>query len=128
MGEGGGAVEPCAAALRAPRGGGRAAQGYQGPASVAQRPRPVPRTIDHLDFTYQSAGRLAMLARYLSPDLVTEGRCLILRGETGHGKTHLAAAIAYRAFDAFHRGARHPRRQCKWPYFRCGRQAERLVP
>src|SRR5439155_2467487 len=37
-------------------------------------------------------------------DFVTEGRCLILTGKPGRGKTHLAVAIAYRAiqngFDA----------------------------
>lgn len=65
---------------------------------------PFLKTIDDFDFTYQSTLRLAMLGSYLSPDFVTEGRCLILRGETGRGKTHLAIAIAYRAiqngFDA----------------------------
>jgi IstB-like ATP binding protein len=39
-----------------------------------------------------------------APDFVTEGRCLILTGKPGRGKTHLAVAIAYRAiqngFDA----------------------------
>jgi len=39
-----------------------------------------------------------------SPDFITEGRCLILCGKPGRGKTHLAVAIAYRAiqngFDA----------------------------
>lgn len=65
---------------------------------------PYLKTIDDFDFTYQSTLRLSMLGSYLSPDFVTEGRCLILRGETGRGKTHLAIAIAYRAiqngFDA----------------------------
>jgi DNA replication protein DnaC len=65
---------------------------------------PFLKTIDEFDFTYQSTLRLAMLGSYLSPDLVTDGRCLILTGKTGRGKTHLAIAIAYRAiqngFDA----------------------------
>jgi len=65
---------------------------------------PFLKTIDDFDFTFQSTLRLTMLGSYLSPDFVTEGRCLILRGETGRGKTHLAIAIAYRAiqngFDA----------------------------
>ena len=45
-----------------------------------------------------------MLGSALAPDFVTEGRCLILLGKPGRGKTHLAVAIAYRAiqngFDA----------------------------
>jgi DNA replication protein DnaC len=36
---------------------------------------------------------------------VTEGRCLILYGKPGRGRTHLAVALAYRAiqngFDAY---------------------------
>ena len=65
---------------------------------------PFLKTIDDFDFTFQSTLRLAMLGSYLSPDFVTEGNNLILRGEAGRGKTHLAIAIAYRAiqngFDA----------------------------
>lgn len=65
---------------------------------------PFLKTVDDFDFTYQSTLRLALLGSALSPDFVTEGRCLILRGKPGRGKTHLAVAIAYRAiqngFDA----------------------------
>jgi DNA replication protein DnaC len=65
---------------------------------------PFLKTVDDFDFTYQSTLRLALLGSALSPDFVTEGRCLILRGRPGRGKTHLAVAIAYRAiqngFDA----------------------------
>src|SRR5262249_10540003 len=57
------------------------------------------------DFTYQSSVRLALLGSALSPDFISEGRCLILVGKPGRGKTHLAVALAYRAiqngFDAF---------------------------
>jgi DNA replication protein DnaC len=60
---------------------------------------PFLKTIDDFDFTYQSTLRLQMLGSALSPDFVTEGRCLILHGKTGRGKTHLAVAIAYRAIQ-----------------------------
>ncbi|MGH7819808.1 MAG: IS21-like element helper ATPase IstB [Candidatus Binatia bacterium] len=66
---------------------------------------PFFKTIDDFDFTYQSTLRLSLLGSALSPDFVTEGRSLILRGKPGRGKTHLAIAIAYRAiqngFEAF---------------------------
>jgi DNA replication protein DnaC len=65
---------------------------------------PFLKTIDDFDFTYQSTLRLSLLGSALSPDFITEGRCLILAGKPGRGKTHLAVAIAYRAiqngFDA----------------------------
>jgi DNA replication protein DnaC len=65
---------------------------------------PFLKTIDDFDFTFQSTVRLALLGSALSPDFVTEGRCLILLGKPGRGKTHLAVALAYRAiqngFDA----------------------------
>jgi DNA replication protein DnaC len=66
---------------------------------------PFFKTIDDFDFTHQSTLRLSLLGSALSPDFITEGRCLILLGKPGRGKTHLAVAIAYRAiqngFDAF---------------------------
>ena len=62
------------------------------------------KTIDEFDFSFQSTVRLQLLGSALSPDFVTEGRCVILSGKPGRGKTHLAVAIAYRAiqngFDA----------------------------
>ena len=60
---------------------------------------PFLKTIDDFDFTYQSTLRLALLGSALSPDFVTEGRTLILQGQPGRGKTHLAVAIAYRAIQ-----------------------------
>ena len=65
---------------------------------------PFFKTIDDFNFTYQSTVRLSLLGSALSPDFITEGRCLILFGKPGRGKTHLAVALAYRAiqngFDA----------------------------
>jgi DNA replication protein DnaC len=60
---------------------------------------PFLKTIDDFNFTYQSTLRLSLLGSALSPDFVTEGRCLILSGKPGRGKTHLAVAIAYRAIQ-----------------------------
>ena len=66
---------------------------------------PFLKTIDDFNFTYQSTLRLALLGSALAPDFITEGRCLILHGKPGRGKTHLAVALAYRAiqngFDAY---------------------------
>jgi DNA replication protein DnaC len=65
---------------------------------------PFLKTVDDFDFTHQSTLRLQMLGSALSPDFVTDGRCLVFLGKSGRGKTHLAVAIAYRAiqngFDA----------------------------
>jgi len=60
---------------------------------------PYLRTIEEFDFTFQTSIRLALLGTYLGPELVTEGRNLILAGKPGTGKTHLAVAIAYRAIQ-----------------------------
>jgi DNA replication protein DnaC len=72
--------------------------------SVKKARFPFLRTIEEFDFTFQSSVRLQLLGSYLGPELVSEGRNLILCGPSGTGKTHLAAAIAYRAiqngFDA----------------------------
>jgi DNA replication protein DnaC len=60
---------------------------------------PFLKTIDDFDFSLQSTLRLALLGTYLGPEIVAEGRCLVLCGKTGRGKTHLAVAIAYRAIQ-----------------------------
>jgi len=60
---------------------------------------PYLRTIEDFDFTFQTSIRLALLGTYLGPELVSEGRSLILAGKPGTGKTHLAVAIAYRAIQ-----------------------------
>ena len=65
---------------------------------------PFLKTVDDYNFTYQSTVKLSLLGSALSPDFVTDGRCLVFSGKPGRGKTHLAVAIAYRAiqngFDA----------------------------
>jgi DNA replication protein DnaC len=67
--------------------------------SVRKARFPFLRTIEEFDFTYQTSVRLQMLGTLLGPELVSEGRCAILSGAPGRGKTHLAVAIAYRAIQ-----------------------------
>jgi DNA replication protein DnaC len=67
--------------------------------SVRKARFPFLRTIEDFDFTFQTSIRLKMLGSFLGPELVTEGRCAVLSGPPGRGKTHLAVAIAYRAIQ-----------------------------
>ena len=67
--------------------------------SVRKAKFPFLRTIEEFDFTFQSSVRLQMLGTLLGPELVSEGRCAILSGPPGRGKTHLGVAIAYRAIQ-----------------------------
>ena len=67
--------------------------------SVRKARFPFLRTIDEFDFAFQSSIRLQLLGSYLGPELVSEGRNLVLYGPSGTGKTHLAIAIAYRAIQ-----------------------------
>lgn len=60
---------------------------------------PFLRAIEEFDFKLQTAVKLSLLGSYLGPELVSEGRCLILGGASGTGKTHLAISIAYRAIQ-----------------------------
>jgi len=60
---------------------------------------PFLRTIEEFDFKLQTSVRQSLLGSYLGPELVAEGRSLILGGRSGRGKTHLAVAIAYRAIQ-----------------------------
>lgn len=73
--------------------------------AVRQAHFPFLKTIDDFDFSLQSSLRLQLLGNYLCPEMVSEGRNVILLGKSGRGKTHLAVAIAYRAiqngFNAF---------------------------
>jgi len=73
--------------------------------AVRQAKVPFLRTIEEYDFQFQTAVRLSLLGSCLGPELVSEGRCLILGGTTGTGKTHISIGIAYRAiqngYDAY---------------------------
>ena len=74
-------------------------QGTRVQRAVRQARFPFLKTVDDFDFSLQSSLRLQLLGSYLSPELVSEGRNLILLGKSGRGKTHLAVAIAYRAIQ-----------------------------
>jgi DNA replication protein DnaC len=67
--------------------------------SVRKAKFPFLRTIEEFDFTFQTSVRLQMLGTLLGPELVSEGRCAVLSGPPGRGKTHLGVAIAYRAIQ-----------------------------
>ena len=67
--------------------------------SVRKAHFPFLRSIEDFDFTFQTSVRLQLLGSYLGPELVSEGRSLILCGPSGTGKSHLAVAIAYRAIE-----------------------------
>src|SRR2546425_12300915 len=67
--------------------------------SVRKARFPFLRTIEEFDFTFQTSVRLQLLGSYLGPELVSEGRSLILCGPSSTGKTHLAIAVAYRAIQ-----------------------------
>lgn len=60
---------------------------------------PFTKTVENFDFVFQSSLRRQQLGPYLGAELVSEGRNLILSGQPGRGKTHLAVAIAYRAIQ-----------------------------
>ena len=60
---------------------------------------PFLKTIEQFDFTLQAAVRRKALGRYLGPELVEDGRSVVLLGRPGRGKTHLAIAIAYKAIQ-----------------------------
>lgn len=60
---------------------------------------PFIKTVEDFDFLFQSTLKRQKLGPYLGPELVSEGRNIILSGPPGRGKTHLAVAIGYRAIQ-----------------------------
>lgn len=60
---------------------------------------PFLKTIDEFDFTFQRSVKKTALGRFFGPELVEDGRSLILLGKPGRGKTHLAIAMAYKAIQ-----------------------------
>jgi DNA replication protein DnaC len=60
---------------------------------------PFLKTIEEFDFEFQRSLKRSMLGRFLGPELVADGRSLVLLGEPGRGKTHLAIALAYKAIQ-----------------------------
>jgi len=60
---------------------------------------PYLKTIEEFDFTFQTSIRRTQLGPFLGPELVSEGRNLILSGGPGRGKTHIAIALAYKAIQ-----------------------------
>lgn len=60
---------------------------------------PFVKTIEEFDFEFQTSVKRQMLGRFLGPELVEGGRALVLLGEPGRGKTHLAIAIAFKAIQ-----------------------------
>ncbi len=50
-------------------------------------------TVETFDFTFQTSIRLSTLGSLLGPEFVSEGRCVVLHGSSGTGKTHLAIAL-----------------------------------
>jgi DNA replication protein DnaC len=60
---------------------------------------PFLKTIAEFDFQFQQSVKRAALGRFLGPELVSEGRNLVLLGRPGRGKTHLAIALAYQAIQ-----------------------------
>lgn len=67
--------------------------------AVAKAKFPFLKTIEEFDFEFQRSIKRQMLGSFLGPELVSEGRSLILLGEPGRGKTHLAIAIAFKAIQ-----------------------------
>jgi DNA replication protein DnaC len=60
---------------------------------------PFLKTLEDFDFTFQRSIARPDLGPYLGPELVSGGKCLILWGAPGLGKTALVIALAYKAIQ-----------------------------
>ena len=60
---------------------------------------PFLKTLEEFDFTFQRSVSRAALGPYLGPELISQGRNLILWGPPGQGKTALCIALAYKAIQ-----------------------------
>jgi DNA replication protein DnaC len=60
---------------------------------------PFLKTLEEFDFRFQTTITRQQLGKYLGPELVSGGRCLILWGPPGTGKTALCIALAYKAIQ-----------------------------
>lgn len=60
---------------------------------------PFLKTLEEFDFEFQRSIQRAALGPYLGPELVSGGRCLLLAGPPGIGKTALCIALAYKAIQ-----------------------------
>ena len=61
---------------------------------------PFLKTLEEFDFTFQRSITRPALGPYLGPELVSGGKCLILWGPPGLGKTALCIALAYKALQS----------------------------
>ena len=64
---------------------------------VRQARFPVLHTLEEFDFSVQPELRPLLLGSAFAPEFAAAGGCLVLKGRSGRGKTHLATAIAYQA-------------------------------
>jgi DNA replication protein DnaC len=62
---------------------------------------PFHKTIEEFDFRLQPQIRRQVFQNYLEDSFVREGRSLVMLGQPGLGKTHLAVAVGLRAVHRF---------------------------